>query len=92
MKSCSNSTCSTSRLARLNQRTDFLDHKGDQTVIHIDVAASLHNFGDVFVVKPQDFLITFFHVLIVQRELDHFSLLELNLGCATLALRRENFF
>lgn len=69
----------------LHQRTDFLDREGDQTVIHIDVASSLHNFGDILVVKPQDFLITFFHVLVVQCELDHFPPLELNLSCATLA-------
>lgn len=72
-------------MTMLNQHTDFLDREGDQTVIHVDVVSGLHNLGDILVVKPQGFLVTFFHVLVVQCELDHFSLLELNLSCATLA-------
>lgn len=75
------------------QRTDFFDREGDQTIVDVDMASGLHNLGDVLVVEPQDFLITFLHVLVIERELDCFPLLELDLSSATLnAKKRGGFF
>lgn len=48
------------------------------------MASNLHNLGDVLVVKPQNFLITLLHELVVKCELDGFTLLQLNLSGATL--------
>lgn len=64
--------------------TNFFNHEGNQTIINVDVASSLHDLGDVLVVEPQNFLITFLHVLVVECELDGFTLLELDLSSATL--------
>lgn len=64
--------------------TNFFDTEGNQTIINVDVASGLHNLGDVLVVEPQNFLITFLHVLVIERELDGLTLLELNLSSATL--------
>ena len=73
--------------------TNFLNHEGNKTIINVDVASSLHNFGDVLVVDPQSFLVTILHELVVQGELDHFSLLELNLLSAALnKSRKESVF
>lgn len=69
--------------------TNFLNLQGNQTIINVDVAAGLHNLGDVLVVEPQDFLITFVLVLVVKCELDGFTPLELNLSGATLNKTKE---
>jgi len=54
------------------------------------VASSLHNLGHVFVVKPQNFLITLLLELVVQCDLDGFPLLELYLsGAALNKMKRE---
>lgn len=69
--------------------TNFFDQKGNQTIVNVDVASGLHNIGDVLVVEPQNFLITFVHVLIIECDLDGITLLELNLSSATLNKTRE---
>lgn len=69
--------------------TNFLNHEGNKTIINVDVASNLHNLGDVLVVDPQSFLVTILHELVVQGELDHFSLLELNLLSAALNKSRK---
>lgn len=71
--------------------TNFFDREGNQAVINIDVASSLNNLSDVLVVKPQNFLITFVHVLVIQCDLDFLSLLEFNLSSATLRPQRRSF-
>lgn len=71
--------------------TDFFDHQRNQTIIHVDVGSSLHNLGYVLVVEPQNFLITFIHVLVVESELDGLTLLQLNFSCATLNRTRGEF-
>lgn len=58
------------------------------------MASNLHNLSDVFVVQPQNFLITVVCVLVIERDLDGFTLFQLNLSSATLKtirsdLRRE---
>lgn len=69
--------------------TNFLNLEGNQTIINVDVASGLHNLGDVLVVEPQNFLIALLHPLVVQCELDGFTLLELDLSGATLNETRE---
>ena len=70
--------------------TNFFDLEGHQTIIKVDVVSHLQNLGDVFVVKPQHLLVTFLHILVVECELDGFTLLQLNLSGATLNnTRRE---
>ena len=70
--------------------TNFFDLEGNQAVINVDVAASLQHLGDVLVVEPKNFLITIILVLVIKCELDGFTLLQLNLSCATLnKTRRE---
>lgn len=77
---------------RPDQRTDFFDREGDQTIVDVDMASRLHNLGDILVVEPQDFLVTFFHVLVIERELDCFPLLELDLSSATLNMKKRGGF
>lgn len=72
--------------------TNLFNREGNQTIINVDVASGLHNLGDVLVVEPQNFLITFLHVLVIERELDCVTLLELNLSSAALTPGRESLF
>lgn len=69
--------------------TNFFDFEGHKTIINVDVASGLNNLGDVFVIKPQYFLITVLHELVVKCELDGFTLLQLNLSGATLESTRS---
>lgn len=69
--------------------TNFFNLEGNQTIINIDVTSCLHDLDDVLVVKPQNFLITFLLVLVVKRDLDGFTLLQLNLCSATLNKTRR---
>ncbi len=69
--------------------TNFFDAEGNQTIINVDVASGLHDLSDVLVVEPQNFLVTFLHVLVIECELDGLTLLELNLSSATLNESRE---
>lgn len=70
--------------------TNFLDLKGNQTIINVDVASDLHNLGDVLVVEPQHLVVAFLHELVIKCDLDGFSLFQLNLSSATLNnTRRE---
>lgn len=71
--------------------TNFFDFERDEAIVDVDVASDLHDLGDVLVVKPQGLLITFIHVLVVQGELDSCTLLQLNLGSATLNKTRRVF-
>lgn len=64
--------------------TNFFNLEGNQTVIHVDVASCLNHLGHVLVVEPQNRLITFLLVLIIQCDLDSFAFLQLNLSGATL--------
>lgn len=70
--------------------TDFFNLEGNQTVININVASNLHNLSDVFVVQPQNFLITVVCVLVIERDLDGFTLFQLNLSSATLKTMRSD--
>lgn len=70
--------------------TDFFNLEGNQTVININVASNLHNLSDVFVVQPQNFLITVVFVLVIERDLDGFTLFQLNLSGATLKTMRSD--
>lgn len=72
--------------------TDFFDREGDQTVINIHVASNLHNLCDILVVEPQNLLVTLLHVLVIQRDLDRLTLLELNLSGTTLWAEGETPF
>lgn len=72
--------------------TNLFNREGNQTIINVDVASGLHNLGDVLVVEPQNFLITFLHVLVIECELDCVTLLELNLSSAALTPGRESLF
>lgn len=69
--------------------TNVFNLEGNQTIINIDMASCLHNLGDVLVVEPQNFLITFLFVLVVKCDLDGFTLLQLNLRSATLNKTRR---
>ena len=71
--------------------TDFFDLQGNQTIVNVDVASSLHNLGDVLVVEPQKFLIAVVHVPFVEGELDGLTLLQLDLSGATLNKPRGHF-
>lgn len=64
--------------------TNFFNLEGNQTIINIDVTSHLHDLGDVLVVEPQNLLVTFLLVLVVECDLDGFTLLQLNLSSATL--------
>lgn len=72
--------------------TNFFDREGNKTIINVDVTSSLHNFGDALVVEPQDFLITFVHVLVIESDLDCVTLLELNLSSTALTPGRDSLF
>lgn len=54
------------------------------------MASNLHNLSDVFVVQPQNFLITVVCVLVIERDLDGFTLFQLNLSSATLKTMRSD--
>lgn len=54
------------------------------------MASNLHNLSDVFVVQPQNFLITVVFVLVIKRELDGFTLFQLDLSGATLKTMRSD--
>lgn len=54
------------------------------------MASNLHNLSDVFVVQPQNFLITVVFVLVIERDLDGFTLFQLNLSSATLKTTRSD--
>lgn len=69
--------------------TNVFNLEGYQTIININVASCLDNLGDILVVEPQNFLITFLFELIVKCDLDGFTLLQLNLGGATLNKNRR---
>lgn len=69
--------------------TNFFNLEGNQTIINVDVASGLHNLGDVVVVEPQNFLVTFLLVLVVQCDLNGLTLLELNLSSTALNKTKE---
>lgn len=70
--------------ARVSVPTNFFDLQGNETVIDVDVASDLDNLGDVFVVEPEDLLVTVVFEPVVKRELDGFTFLQLDLSGATL--------
>lgn len=68
--------------------TFLLHQQRDKPIVHVDLAAHFHHLANVLVVQPQDVLITFFHVGIVQGDLESGSFLQLHLCGATLQTKQ----
>lgn len=65
--------------------TNLPDLQRYESIINIDLAANFHNFGDVFVVKPENLITAVVLVSIIQGNLDHVTLLQLHLSSAALS-------
>lgn len=65
--------------------TYLLDLQGHESIINVNLAAHFHHIGDVLVVQPEDLITAVVLVGVVQGDLDHVALLQLDLGCATLS-------
>lgn len=66
----------------------FLLHlQRNKPIVHVDLAAHIHHLADVLVVQPQGVLVAFFHVGVVQSDLERGPFLQLDLRGAALRTR-----
>lgn len=67
-----------------SKHTFLLNFQGNESIIHIDLAANINNFGEIFVVHPKCVLIALLHKGIVQGHFQSCTFLKLHFCCTTL--------